>query len=286
METAEDSRIRAFAAVHRLWLETQGGFINQISSDLADRVLKAAPLSSPFWGFYPNGISVVLGRKDPDLQDPECFRSALETCLATNPDRRVQAEALAAMVALASYEGDLARTDKLYQRIVADFSDVYDEDVLRAIFNPEGSIREGRPAPHFAVTLLDGRGLTYDDFKGEYLLIHFWGTWCGPCKAEMPWLHEAHEQFSDRGLQILSLAVNDSKEKVKAFRDGQWSMPWEHSVLHNGFESGPARQFDVHFLPYSVLVDPKGVVAASGRKTRGDQLLKTLEKRLGPVPEE
>ncbi len=281
--TDDDPEIRAFAGVQRVWLEVQSGFIDEFRPDQTVVVFDAAPVTSPYWGYYPNGLIFTLNRIAPDHGDIEQAAAALEACLQGNPDRRVQAEALASLVVIASIQDNNAEAGELIQRLNDEYGDVFDNEMQRTLLDQYGQSRVGQPVPHFAVTLLDGRGIDNEDLEGRYVLIHFWGTWCGPCKGDMPDLHEAYSRFGGPDFEILSLALNDSKDKVEAFRNGTWPMPWQHGVLPSGFESGAAKQLNVRAVPTTILVDPEGVIVATTATTRGPRLLETLEKHLGPT---
>ena len=80
---------------------------------------------------------------------------------------------------------------------------------------------EGAPlAPAFTVRGLDGRTLKLSDFKGKAVVIDFWATWCGPCRAAMPHLNEVQGQFSGQGLVVLGLSVDDAEPgTVRRFAD-------------------------------------------------------------------
>ncbi|NTV75471.1 MAG: TlpA family protein disulfide reductase [Holophaga sp.] len=136
----------------------------------------------------------------------------------------------------------------------------------------------GLPAPAFDVAALDepGTHLTLETYKGRFLLLDFWATWCGPCKAMLPTMEQLHAEYGKRGLSILSIADDKSAAIVKEFRKvpGQ-TMPWDHSV--NPYD--PKRQthlypigddYGVRALPTLVLIGPDGKVLAKGEELHKD----------------
>jgi cytochrome c biogenesis protein CcmG/thiol:disulfide interchange protein DsbE len=75
-------------------------------------------------------------------------------------------------------------------------------------------------APPFAVRSLEGKMVRLTDFRGRPLVLDFWATWCGPCRAGMPHLNEIHSRYADRGLVVLGLSVDEgSPASVRRFAD-------------------------------------------------------------------
>ena len=77
----------------------------------------------------------------------------------------------------------------------------------------------GKPAPDFEIELIDGETVTLSGYRGEVVLLNFWGTWCPPCRAEMPALQRAWEEYKDRGVVFLGAAIYDEKADVEKFAE-------------------------------------------------------------------
>ena len=75
----------------------------------------------------------------------------------------------------------------------------------------------GNPAPDFEIELIDGETVTLSGYRGEVVLLNFWGTWCPPCRAEMPALQRTWEEYKDRGVVFLGAAIYDEKADVEKF---------------------------------------------------------------------
>jgi thiol-disulfide isomerase/thioredoxin len=142
----------------------------------------------------------------------------------------------------------------------------------------------GQAAPAFSVTALGDAKTTYtlDTFKGRYLLIDFWATWCPPCRAEMPGLHAAWARFKGRPFDILSLSFDRKIEHIAPFRaQAATPMPWKHAFIEGGFQNPLSEAYGVKGIPKPLLIGPDGRIVASGNDLRGPKLEPTLEKFLG-----
>ena len=69
----------------------------------------------------------------------------------------------------------------------------------------------------FTLKNLEGVDVRLADYKGKPLLINFWATWCGPCKAEVPWFVECAEKYQDQGFTVVGISVDDTPEDIRAF---------------------------------------------------------------------
>ena len=148
----------------------------------------------------------------------------------------------------------------------------------------EAKTAVGVAAPPFSVPALDNPAVLYSlaSFKGHYVLLDFWASWCPDCVAEMPVLHKAYARFQAKGLELLSLSFDRKVEHIGVYRSHPASpMAWKHSFLAGGFKHPLSEAYGVKSIPKPVLVGPDGVIVATGGALHGDQLEKTLERFLG-----
>ena len=89
--------------------------------------------------------------------------------------------------------------------------------VLHRPYFYEYNVEAGDRAPDFDLTAEDGTGLRLDDYRGKYVLLNFWATWCPPCIQEMPSLNSVHEDFRERGLVVLGISVDEDQEVYQSF---------------------------------------------------------------------
>lgn len=79
------------------------------------------------------------------------------------------------------------------------------------------AVKVGKTAPNFSLERLDGGELVLSDLRGKGVVLNFWGTWCEPCKAEMPALQKKYETYKDQGLEVVGVNIGESPITVEPF---------------------------------------------------------------------
>ncbi len=149
------------------------------------------------------------------------------------------------------------------------------------------SFRKDAPGPgaiaaEIVATNLDGKPLKLSDYKGQYVLLDFWATWCGPCIGEIPQLQAIHEAFgSDERFTILSLSVDEKVKAPRKFQEKR-NLPWPQAFLGGGIQGLIPGKFGVVAIPAFVLIDPDGKIVDRGM--RGADIKKAVAKALARTP--
>ncbi len=137
------------------------------------------------------------------------------------------------------------------------------------------SVEVGKPAQLFKQTDTLGNLIDVTSYRGKYVLLEFWASWCGPCRAENPGLIENYKQYNNKGFEILSISLDDNKDKWLAAiaKDG---LLWKQVSDLNGWNNKVALLYGVRAVPASFLLDPQGKIVASG--LRGESLTAKLKE--------
>jgi peroxiredoxin len=135
----------------------------------------------------------------------------------------------------------------------------------------------GQTAPEINLPSPSGKNISLSSLKGKYVLVDFWASWCGPCRAENPNVVEAYKKFKDKNFTILGVSLDNDKEKwMKAVADD--NLTWNHVSDLQGWESIAARTYNVQSIPTNFLINPEGKIIATN--LRGAELEATLEQTL------
>lgn len=121
----------------------------------------------------------------------------------------------------------------------------------------------GKPAPGFTLKDINGKTVSLADFKGKYVLVDFWASWCKPCRAQNPKLIEIHNKFKSKGLEIVSISIDDDAEKWKqAVQEDKLS--WLQLIGDAGRNSKIMADYNVIGIPLAVLIDKDGNLVKVG----------------------
>lgn len=146
----------------------------------------------------------------------------------------------------------------------------------------------GREAPNFTAQLRDGTAFELSDLQGQYVLLDFWGSWCGPCRVQNPSIVALHQQYGNQqfedgnGLVVVNVGVErDSSRWANAIAKDQ--LNWRYHIMDQSsslkFFNGPvADLYGIAEVPTSYLIDPQGQII--GVNMHAEQVARLLDQRL------
>ena len=136
----------------------------------------------------------------------------------------------------------------------------------------------GSIAPDFTQKSPEGKDIKLSDFKGKYVLLDFWASWCGPCRQENPNVLNAFKKYKSKNFTILGVSLDKEKGPwVKAIADD--GLTWPHVSSLNYFYAKEVEMYGIKGIPQNFLISPEGKIIA--KNLRGEDLDKKLEEVLG-----
>jgi cytochrome c biogenesis protein CcmG/thiol:disulfide interchange protein DsbE len=135
----------------------------------------------------------------------------------------------------------------------------------------------GKPAPELALTDIQGKPLALTDFKGKTVLLDFWTTWCGPCRADAPALDKLYRKYGEKDLMIVGISVSEERDLVEKFLSQH---PHSYPIVLTTENEMPLA-YQVGAFPTYIVIDRDGTVAAAVEGDKGFSDLRKLLKKAG-----
>lgn len=187
-----------------------------------------------------------------------------------NPSSFVSAFQLAQTFA---YDVDPAVLEPLYDGLSEKVKGSYFGLAVKKSLDAAKSMAIGSKAPDFTLNDINGKPVSLTDFKGKYILVDFWASWCGPCRVENPAVVKAYHAYKSKGFDILGVSLDEKKDKwEQAIKQDQ--LAWTQVSDLKGWESDVAALYEVRAIPMNFLLDKEGKIIA--KSLRGAELMRKL----------
>lgn len=166
---------------------------------------------------------------------------------------------------------DAINAEKIYNKLSASIKETpLAKTVINRILETKRT-QLGIEASDFTQNDVNGKPIKLSDFKGKYVLLDFWASWCAPCRRENPNVKEAYSKYKNQGFEILGVSLDKENAKaawIKAIADDQ--MTWKQVSDLKGWSNEVAMLYSVKAIPTNFLIDPQGKIIA--KDLRGQSL--------------
>jgi len=243
------------------------------AEEKADRLRSAFKKLSPEQR-QDNSVMEKLTKDENDAR--KNVEVVMNDFVKNNPDSHFSLDAIT-KIAGSYFDG--AKVAPLYKQLTSRLRNTKEGKLVGTNIEASFATEPGKMAPDFTQKDPDGKAVRLSEFKGKYILLDFWASWCGPCRAENPKVLKAYKAFKDKNFTVLGVSIDREEMRaawLKAVKDD--ALPWTQLIDPDHTDPKSAsNKYAVHAIPSNFLIDPSGKIIA--KNLRGDQ----LEKKLAEV---
>ncbi|MCG2613733.1 TlpA family protein disulfide reductase [Terrimonas sp. NA20] len=174
-------------------------------------------------------------------------------------------------------EKNIAELKGFYEGLPGIYKSAYYGRRIKKLLYDE-TLSLGKMAPDFSLPDTTGHAVSLSSFRGKYVFLDFWASWCGPCLKENKFIKQAWQMYKNKGLVVLAVSIDSPESKDKwlgMIRNDQ--LPWAQVIDD---ENKIKRMYKVVSIPKNFLLDPEGrIIAKDLRGTRLDAALAKVFER-------
>jgi thiol-disulfide isomerase/thioredoxin len=269
---AMKNKLAILLGVAALWLPGQRGFAADATAELKTLVAKV-------------NADIAAGKRTESALADDLKQ--FDTLLAEHKGEKTDDVALILFMKAKLYEEvmkDDVKAQELLGQLKTDFKDtpivaklVKQEAALAEAKKIKASLALGSKFPDFNVADLAGQPLSVANDKGKVVLVDFWATWCGPCRAEMPNVIAAYQKYHSQGFDIIGVSLDEEKSLLSNYIKDQ-KMTWPQFFDGKQWANELAVKYGIDAIPANFLLDGEGKII--GKDLRGDELDKAVAAAL------
>jgi len=280
LEPKENLHINASFSEDALDYSIDGNSFNaelrRYNTQIAEEINNIHAIYREIYNRFPNNkYDWTLPGIDSLLQKRKPFRDTIEN----RKDRFILENLEYEIAAYLMYYFPKEKVRRLYPLLSEEAKNSTYGKLVKKKMDFWESLDKGAPAPNFSYKTINDKQISLDQFKGKYVLLEFWGTWCPPCVKEIPELKTFYDSNRD-SVEIIGIACSDKYDSWKNFVTKN-QLNWVQ-ILNDSKKLDLTKTYDVKAFPTKILIDPSGNIVQTF-KGSGKETFEQMEKLIKPT---